>query len=199
MSSTTQGTRSPNLSYSGASLASSTTYYWRIKFWDDKNAEGAWSTTTATFSLASSSSGGGSSTTTQLIYGDSLVAGWDNWSYGGSYNTSGTAQVFSGTNAFEASITSQYGGIQLRNASLNTTGYTTLNFSFYLSSGSSVNIQMRGVNKDTNTDLGYANLSTYLPGGTYATGTWQHVSVPLSALGLTNFAVKRIADCCCLL
>ncbi|KYK50150.1 hypothetical protein A1D31_39320 [Bradyrhizobium liaoningense] len=53
MATTSQGVRSPDISYSGAALASSTTYYWRIKFWDVANKEGAWSTATSTFSLAS--------------------------------------------------------------------------------------------------------------------------------------------------
>jgi RHS repeat-associated protein len=52
-SSTPQGTRIAGVSYAGTGLASSTTYYWRIKFWDYYEEEGAWSTATSTFSLAS--------------------------------------------------------------------------------------------------------------------------------------------------
>ena len=52
MASTTQGTRSPDLSYAGQTLASSTTYYWRIKFWDAGTTEGVWSSATSTFILA---------------------------------------------------------------------------------------------------------------------------------------------------
>lgn len=44
--------RTQELAYAGTALASTTTYYWRIKFWDDDNFEGAWSTETARFSLA---------------------------------------------------------------------------------------------------------------------------------------------------
>ena len=58
MATTAAGFRSPAISYTGNPLATSTTYHWRIKFWDDGGAEGDWSTTTATFSLA------GSATTT---------------------------------------------------------------------------------------------------------------------------------------
>ncbi|OGZ45223.1 MAG: hypothetical protein A2756_01205 [Candidatus Ryanbacteria bacterium RIFCSPHIGHO2_01_FULL_48_27] len=61
MATTTAGTRSPELVYGGSTLASSTTYYWRIKFSDDDGATGAWSTATSTFSLAASG-GGGTST-----------------------------------------------------------------------------------------------------------------------------------------
>jgi RHS repeat-associated protein len=62
MASTTQGTRSPDISYGGTTLASSTTYYWRIKFWDDDRLASDWSSTTgtSTFSLAASGGGGSS-------------------------------------------------------------------------------------------------------------------------------------------
>ena len=59
MATTTAGNRSPDISYGGSALASSTTYYWRIAFTDDDGAHGIWSTTTATFSLAPSGGGGG--------------------------------------------------------------------------------------------------------------------------------------------
>ena len=59
MATTSQGARSPEISYGGSALASSTTYYWRIKFWDVADAAGVWSTATSTFSLAASGGGGG--------------------------------------------------------------------------------------------------------------------------------------------
>jgi hypothetical protein len=39
------GARMPNKTYAGTSLVNGTTYYWRIKFWDNAGAEGAWSAT----------------------------------------------------------------------------------------------------------------------------------------------------------
>jgi hypothetical protein len=51
-SSTPKGTRIAEIAYGGAALASSTTYYWRIRFWDTLDLPGNWSTETATFSLA---------------------------------------------------------------------------------------------------------------------------------------------------
>ena len=58
LATTTEGNRTADITYGGTALASSTTYYWRIKFWDDDDAEGAWSTVTATFSLAAGGGGG---------------------------------------------------------------------------------------------------------------------------------------------
>ena len=51
MSATAAGSVSPDIAYAGGSLASSTDYYWRIKFWDDGGAEGSYSSETAVFSL----------------------------------------------------------------------------------------------------------------------------------------------------
>lgn len=46
MTSTAIGARSPNITYNGTTLPQNgTTYYWRIKFWDNNGAEGAWSST----------------------------------------------------------------------------------------------------------------------------------------------------------
>jgi hypothetical protein len=39
----TNGTRSSNIMYSGISLTEGETYYWKIKFWDNNDNEGEWS------------------------------------------------------------------------------------------------------------------------------------------------------------
>ena len=65
-SSTPEGNRIADVSYAGSALASSTTYYWRIKFWDDSDEAGAWSTATSTFDLAAAA-GGASPTVLQDI------------------------------------------------------------------------------------------------------------------------------------
>jgi len=41
----------PDVTYSGDSLSASTTYYWKIRFWDDDDAQGLWSTDISTFSV----------------------------------------------------------------------------------------------------------------------------------------------------
>jgi hypothetical protein len=52
MTSTTESNRSPNIVYNGTTLTyDGSTYYWRIKFWDDDDAEGDWSTVTASFTM----------------------------------------------------------------------------------------------------------------------------------------------------
>ncbi len=43
MTPTASGARSPDIVYGGIQLSNNITYYWRIRFWDDKGAVGAWS------------------------------------------------------------------------------------------------------------------------------------------------------------
>lgn len=55
MADVADGARSANLIYGGDPLAyDGTTYYWRIKFWNDGSVEGGWSTGTNTFSTHTS-------------------------------------------------------------------------------------------------------------------------------------------------
>jgi hypothetical protein len=56
MATTTENSRSPEITYAGSALVSSTIYYWRIAFEDVGGLAGGWSTTTSTFSLAGSPS-----------------------------------------------------------------------------------------------------------------------------------------------
>ncbi len=53
MTNCTEGNRCSDISYGGNStdLQFNTTYYWRIKFWDDDGAEGDWSTESAYFTM----------------------------------------------------------------------------------------------------------------------------------------------------
>ncbi|MCJ7829609.1 hypothetical protein MUP50_00780, partial [Patescibacteria group bacterium] len=54
MTNCNQGSRCEDISYNGSTLAEQTRYYWRIKYWDDGDLEGAWSTEEAYFELAAS-------------------------------------------------------------------------------------------------------------------------------------------------
>lgn len=45
MANTTAGNRCPDIIYAGSDLAGSTTYHWRITFWDDDDTEGTVSAT----------------------------------------------------------------------------------------------------------------------------------------------------------
>jgi YD repeat-containing protein len=52
MATTTAGNRSPNITYGGDALPwDGEQYYWRMKFWDQYDNEGDWSTTTSSFTM----------------------------------------------------------------------------------------------------------------------------------------------------
>ena len=53
MANTTEATRSPDIDFGGTALPlDGSLYYWKIKFWDDDNTEGAFSDCTDTFTMA---------------------------------------------------------------------------------------------------------------------------------------------------
>lgn len=58
MATTTQGSRSPSITYGGTTplIFDGSTYYWRIKFSDSSDLEGAWSSGDDQFTMASSAS-----------------------------------------------------------------------------------------------------------------------------------------------
>jgi hypothetical protein len=47
MSNCSEGSRCEDITYGGTDFADQTTYYWRIKFWDEAGAEGSWSASSA--------------------------------------------------------------------------------------------------------------------------------------------------------
>ena len=79
----TAGNRSQDISYAGSTLSTETTYYWRIKFWDDDNAEGSWSSA-GTFSIADN--------TTTYTYAYNAIGNVTTGN-GSSYTYSGTGKT----------------------------------------------------------------------------------------------------------
>jgi hypothetical protein len=74
MSNCTQGTRSGEISFGGTPLLlDGTTYYWRIKFWDDEGLEGSWSTEHALFKMDAPNDGRPSNCRIQEGSGDASI------------------------------------------------------------------------------------------------------------------------------
>jgi alpha-L-arabinofuranosidase len=126
------------------------------------------------------------------IYVDSLVNGWQNYSYGTILNFTNTSPVHSGSDSLSATITNAYGGIQLYHSPMTNSAYSYV--TFWLNGGPSggQQLQMYG-------DLGTgptgqsARFSLSSP----LVNTWQEYIVPLSALGVadeTNFSGFVIQD-----
>ncbi|MDO8335619.1 MAG: hypothetical protein Q7T74_02435, partial [Candidatus Saccharibacteria bacterium] len=184
-SSTPEGERSEEISYSGSALASSTTYYWRIKFWDDSDTEGSWSTS-STFSLL------GSSAESLLIYDEAMASGWNNWSYGGTFTEDSTEQVSSGTYSIKAIYTGSYGALYPRNGNLTTAVYDNVEFDMYIDSGSSLSLVFGAYDDGNATNLGYVAMEDYLPGNVFTLDEWNTVIIPLADINADNLTNEDI-------
>jgi YD repeat-containing protein len=184
LATTTEGSLSPDISYGGSTLASSTTYYWRVKFWDDSNAEGAWSTATSTFSLAAG--GGGSTTTEYHIYDDSIDSSWNDWSWSTTLNESDTSPVYAGSYSLETAYGGSWTGLYLRNSSFDLSPYNELKMQVYVGNNTNDEIYIYLTNA-SGTAMAVKSLSDYISGG-YLSNTWQTAIVPLSELDATNYS-----------
>jgi hypothetical protein len=129
------------------------------------------------------------------IYSNSLVNGWQDWSYNCTRNFANTSPVYSGSSdSISATITSAWGGIQLYHAGMTDTAYASI--SFWLNGGPSggQQLQMYG-NLNVGGSSTAQNARYYL--NTPLANTWQQYIVPLSALGVanaTNFTGFAIQD-----
>ncbi len=184
-SSTSEGERSEDISYSGSALASSTTYYWRIKFWDESDVEGSWSSS-ATFSLL------GSSPEPLVIYDEAMASGWNNWSYGGTFTEDSTEQVSSGTYSIKAIYAGSYGALYPRNGNLTTAIYDNVEFDMYIDSGSGLSMVLGAFDDGNATNLGYVAIEDYLPGNVFTFDEWNTVTIPLADINADNLTNEDI-------
>ncbi len=111
--------------------------------------------------------------TPAAVYGDSLAAGWQDWSWNASRNLSNSTPLQSGSKSISVTLTQAWGALYLHsNSALSTSGYSTLEF--YIHGGASGGQSLKVIaNGNTN--------QTYSV--TAAANTWTKVSVPLSSLG----------------
>lgn len=220
MATTTAGNRnSPEISYSGTALASSTTYYWRIAFSDDDGATGAWSTGTSTFSLAASAGGGGGTTTFFAHSGDGYVRnGWlaDTWanvrgaSSGSLWNSSSTEfSVHSGFDSGTTQYVNMRGFIPFDTSSLpDDAVVTSATLHLYASSfpggnGTTTGIVLGTPASTTNLALGNYDQIGSTEGTdrvSVTTTGWKTYTLNstgkgwISPTGWTNLAVRTVAD-----
>ncbi|MEZ4103845.1 MAG: FG-GAP-like repeat-containing protein [Candidatus Paceibacterota bacterium] len=167
VSQVTAGNRTADITYGGLPLASSTTYHWRIKFWDDSDTEGEWSTETATFSLAAGTT---TSTTTPTL--PIFVENVQNLTY--TYDTVGNiTQIIDNSETDSAgTITYTYDDLY-RLTSASTTGASTTPYSETYSYNSIGNILTKSdqgtysYQGDTGTNYANPHAATAIGGTTH--------------------------------
>jgi alpha-N-arabinofuranosidase len=114
--------------------------------------------------------------TDQLIFDEALATGWQSWSWA-AVDTASTAAAHTGTTSI-AVTPSAWSALSLRHDPFDTTGYG--NVEFWINGGTNGVTTLFVV--ATLNDAGQPGVAI----GPIAANTWQHVSVPLAALGAEN-------------
>jgi hypothetical protein len=110
------------------------------------------------------------------IYGDGLLNGWQNWSWG-SVNFAHTNPVQSGTRSISASL-KPWEAVSFWHSTMSTTPYESLSFWIHGGTGGGQRLQVAGL-------LGETVQSTKSIGPLTA-DTWVNFVIPLSQLGVAN-------------
>ncbi|MGC2062535.1 MAG: glycoside hydrolase family 44 protein [Thermodesulfovibrionales bacterium] len=107
----------------------------------------------------------------QVIYSDSLAAGWDNWSWSAAINLANATPAHGEPGSIAVTVSSTWGALYLHSATgINVSGYDALSFWIHggVSGGQQLEVKANGGD-------GYRV--------TAQANTWTQVNIPLSALG----------------
>jgi hypothetical protein len=116
------------------------------------------------------------------VYGDSLAAGWANWSWDTTVDFASTARVHGGSKAIAITHKGPNTGFSVRSpAAINTAGYSAITFWIY-GNGKRLALYTEGTD-----DGPLSKLYTF----TAPANQWTQVTVPLSSLGAPA-VIKRI-------
>jgi alpha-N-arabinofuranosidase len=120
-----------------------------------------------------------------IIYSDdSLLNGWQNWSWNTTADLSSTAYVHTGSRSIKVTYTMPWAGFRLNHDAFCDSSYTHL--SFWVNGGTQGGrtISVRGLIK--NVEQSAVALDNYIEGGAIAAAAWRKVSIPLASLGVAN-------------
>ena len=112
-----------------------------------------------------------------IIYNDSLVNGFDDWSYT-TRNFANPSPTHTGSNSISVTAT-DYQAISFHHADLDTTFYT--NFTFWAHGGTN-----GGQLLQVYAELSGVSQGSYQLPSALVSNTWQKFTIPLSALGVAN-------------
>ncbi|HZV35771.1 MAG TPA: glycoside hydrolase family 44 protein, partial [Verrucomicrobiae bacterium] len=116
-------------------------------------------------------------TTNQPIYIDSLVNGWQDWSWAKD-NLANTSPVHSGSDSISISCTN-YQGFYLHQTAFNSSPYSNITFWIYVTSSGVPPLKVQGT-------LSGTAQSSYYQIPSVTANTWTLITVPLSSLGTAN-------------
>ncbi len=121
--------------------------------------------------------------TDQIIYGDSLGAGWQDWSWC-VRDLSSTDFVHNGSRSVKVTYTAAFQGFYLRHTAFDSAHYTAL--SFWINGGGSPGRSINVAAQINDASQSSVSVNTYIEGGEVAASEWRKVAIPLSALGVSN-------------
>jgi hypothetical protein len=123
------------------------------------------------------------------VYGDSLAAKWEDWSWGATVDLAATSPVYSGQRAISVTITQAWGALYLHtDIPTDISPYTYLRFAAQVSQpGQRYAVALVDANNKFIANPFYlANL------GDITVGSWKYYRVQLSDLGGTSRPIKGI-------
>jgi len=124
------------------------------------------------------------------VFGDSLAAGWQNWSWSSTINFSNTNPVYAGTASIAFTATGPWGGLYLHtDTAVDTTSVSTLSFAVRASqTGQKYQVALY----DANNQLLKATVPLGNYGGDPPPDTWKVYAIPLADLNGAGKLVKGI-------
>src|SRR5690348_10519857 len=111
------------------------------------------------------------------VYGDSLAAGWSDWSWQTTLNVGAMAAVHSGSKSISATYTAAWAGVYLRSSAAVGAGYDTLRF--WINGGiGAPQVQVSFYDYNSNAVVAQVVQTT--------ANTWMQVDVPMSDFGSSS-------------
>lgn len=126
------------------------------------------------------------------VYGDALSTGWEDWSWDATTNFAVTSPVEAGTYSIGATFSAPWAALYLHNDAFNPAGFTRLEFWIHGGSSGGQNLVVY-VEDAGGASLPHASVNAYVAGGSVVAGAWRKVSIPLSALGVSSYAIEQVA------
>jgi len=111
------------------------------------------------------------------IYVDSLVNGWENWSWDSTNNVANTSPVHSGNRSIQVNAAA-WGALSLHHSELDMNLYSRLSFWAHGGSGGGQQVQVIAEHGTSTT--------TAYPLPALTANQWQHFDIPLNALGVAT-------------
>ena len=129
---------------------------------------------------------------TSAVYTDSLGMGWEDWSWGGTYNFAFTETVASGAFAISASAQA-WGAVALHYNNFDTSPYYWLELYVYKSTDAASVVVFANDENDQELRTRPVEDCRYTDGVPIAAGVWTRVRIPLRDLNGSNRVLQRLS------